>query len=105
MSTNYYVRTADTMASDEGVHLGKTAAGHPFMFRGHPDLGITTYEAWLSLARSGQIVTEYEAEVTLDELVATIEDARTRWGRSVRSWTRDDEIDDQGHRFILVEFC
>lgn len=107
MSTNYYVRTADTPADAEGIHLGKYAAGSAFMFRAHFALGVTDYDSWLTLAQSGQIVAEHGGEVTVDELVDLVDDARRQWGRHMR-WARPypNQFDDaNGNRFTDQEFC
>ena len=50
MSTNYFLRPADTPEGDEGIHLGKFAQGNAFMFRGYPERNITNYGSWYELA-------------------------------------------------------
>lgn len=106
MSTNYYVRTAATPPNGEGIHLGKSAQGHTFMFRGYPEQGITTYEAWRTLASSGEIVTESGAPVSFGDLIQRIAEDHSAWARFRAPRPRAvDQVDDGGHRFTLVEFC
>ncbi|MFI6228678.1 hypothetical protein ACIBCR_15355 [Micromonospora echinospora] len=106
MSTNYYVRTADTPPDGEGIHLGKFAQGHAFMFRGYPEQGITTYGAWRTLAASGEIVTECGAPVDLADMEKRIAEAHRTYARfRVTRPRKVDQVDDGGHRFTLVEFC
>lgn len=75
----------------EGIHLGTAEPGQPFMFRGHPDLGVTDYRTWLSLVRSGHVVTEQGAEVDLNDFLTMVE--RTQPDSSV------SEVDDRHRRF------
>ncbi len=107
MSTNFYLRTPETPEGDEGVHLGQYAAGG-FTFRAHPDRGVTDYESWLALARSGTVFAESGYEVTVDELVETAaaSDIRASWAErgATRSGGRGF-YDDEGRRWLAVEFC
>lgn len=115
MSTNFYARTSDTAPDDEGLHIGQHAHRAEFLFRAHPDLGLTDCEAWREfLSRPGvRIVAEYGVEYTLDEFwrQATLRPAhvggpnvmRLRWpGGAHRGgeWT-----DQHGHPFAAYEFC
>lgn len=106
MSTNYYLRTPDTPDGDEGIHLGQYAAGG-FTFRAHPELGVTDYDSWLALARSGTVFAESGYEVTVDELVETAA-ARRRIAWAERGATHSGGAgfyDDEGRRWLAVEFC
>ncbi len=105
MSVNYYLRTPDTPDHDEGVHLGKYVHGEPFHFRGHPDRGVTDYQSWWELARTGQIFSEAGTEIPLDDLTDSIDHARcfSKYRRSTPY--RDQHDDANGNRFTDVEFC
>lgn len=114
MSTNYYIRTEQTPADAEGIHLGKSAAGWPFMFRAYVDpgernpLGITwhvaDYASWLRLLDLGEIVNEYGRTVRREELLGEI--GLTHHLRAYHPpASRGDWDDDGGHRFTPCEFC
>jgi hypothetical protein len=106
VSVNYYLRTADTPDGDEGVHLGKFARGCEFMFRAHSDLGVIDYDTWVAFAETGKIVAEYGREVTVEELLTTVAEARQTWGRFRRRTPYPDQYDDaRGYRFNTREFC
>jgi hypothetical protein len=107
MSTNYYLRTPDTPDGDEGIHLGQSTADG-FTFRAHPDRGVTDYVGWLAQLGGGEIFTEYAAPIARDEMV----EIASRPGRKA-SWERRGQphsggrgfYDDEGRRWLAVEFC
>ncbi|NIL57105.1 hypothetical protein [Salinispora arenicola] len=107
MSTNYYLRTADTPDGDEGIHLGKHTAGG-FTFRAHPDQGVTDYPAWLAQLDQGVIVSESGYTVTRDEMVAiAAKQSRTpSWVECGSTHTGGAGFYDlNGRRWLAAEFC
>ncbi|MET8278333.1 hypothetical protein [Micromonospora sp. NPDC005174] len=107
MSTNYYLRTADTAADSEGVHLGQYAAGG-FTFRAHPDRGVTDYSTWRAQLDSGEIVSESGGTITRGEMILiAAEQSR------IPSWVERGTThsggagfyDMDGRRWLTVEFC
>ncbi|AXK88556.1 hypothetical protein SAMN05421776_12146 [Nocardia farcinica] len=114
MSVNYYARTAETPADDEGLHIGQYVGGTEFLFRGHRDLGLTTVQAWRDyLTRDDvTIVAESGYEVDFRDFwpdavarPAHVDFIMTpRWPSSElpsdRRWR-----DVGGHPFFGAEFC
>lgn len=115
MSTNFYAVTPDTAPGDEGLHIGQHAAGNEFLFRAHPELGLTNCDAWYRYLSQGQIriIAEYGVEESLTEFWrdATLRPAdvggpnvmRSRWRGSAHR--KDEWTDDHGHPFANYEFC
>ncbi|WP_433531280.1 hypothetical protein ACQPYA_03995 [Micromonospora sp. CA-263727] len=107
MSTNFYLRTPDTPAESEGIHLGQLAAGG-FTFRAHPERGITDYPTWLAQLNSGEIVAESGYTVTRDDMV----DIAARRARTA-SWVERGAshsggagfVDPDGRCWLTVNFC
>ncbi|WP_018219122.1 hypothetical protein [Salinispora vitiensis] len=106
MSTNYYVRIANTPDDGEGIHLGQHAAG-TFTFRAHPDRNVTDYEAWLNQLDQGEIVAESGYTVTRDEMVAiAAKTPRTPWAECGATHSGGDGYYDlEGRRWLAVDFC
>ncbi|MEU0078475.1 hypothetical protein ABZY58_11315 [Micromonospora tulbaghiae] len=107
MSTNYYVRTADTPVDSEGIHLGQHAAGG-FTFRAHPDRSVTDYQSWLAQLDSGQIVTDSGRAVTRDEMiqVASEQSRIPSWAeRGTAHSGGAGFYDMDGRRWLSVDFC
>jgi hypothetical protein len=111
MSTNYYVRTPDTPADDEGIHLGKRSIGWQFTFRAYPDPAkapapvtwpVVDTESWMRLLDLGNIYDERGQIMTSTELLDVIESSIG--GRTARG-SADEFTDDAGARFIPAEFC
>ncbi|MBU8839116.1 hypothetical protein [Mycolicibacterium goodii] len=76
MSTNFYAvgpgaERLDNQ-SDPGLHIGKKSGGWDFLFRGHPELGLTTVASWREFLTQPdrQIVTEYGTVQKPDEFFA-----------------------------------
>lgn len=101
MSTNYYVHTAD----GQEIHLGKRAAGWPFMFRGYPERGVMDYASWRAQFELGEIRDEYGRVLTPDEMEAVVFDLRNNWRARPHQPFKDDVDDADGNRFTCVEFC
>lgn len=87
MGTNYYVHTptcanaCEHCSASEELHLGKSSIGWRFGFQAEPDWPREqAYTLWLERAKSGEIRDEYGRTVTLDELLALIENKQD--GRS-----------------------
>jgi hypothetical protein len=100
VSTNFYLRKPD----GQEIHLGKTALGWPFMFRGYPERGITNYKAWRAQLDLGEIRTEAGAPVTSGEMVQIVTNARAHARVEEHRPFGYDVDDAQGNRFTLVEF-
>lgn len=113
MSTNYYAY--GPAIDPEGLHIGQSAAGWRFLFRGHPDLGLTTHAAWQRFLRQPgvRIEDEYGLDIDLDEMDATMTRRRLPDGTplkprvtAARTTLPDDwHIDPDGHAFCAKEFC
>lgn len=69
MSVNYYARTPETPAGEEGLHIGQSCTGVEFLFHAHPTLELTTVEAWREYLTRGDItiVTENGTVLEFDE--------------------------------------
>ncbi|MGA3524128.1 hypothetical protein [Melissospora conviva] len=107
MSTNYYLRTADTPDGDEGIHLGQYAAGQ-FTFRAYPDRGITTYKAWLAQLKPSQIFTESGSPVAVEVMarIASASTGRASWAQCGAAHSGGAGFfDEDGRRWLAVEFC
>jgi hypothetical protein len=106
MGTNYYVRPEydrpDLEREEEGIHLGKSAAGWVFTFRAYPHASppVMDFGAWTGLLELGTVYDEYRRPVDQGELLDLIADSQT--GRK----DPDDIafLDDEGFRFIAQEF-
>lgn len=118
MGTNYYVRTpacanaCEHCAQSELVHLGKTSAGWRFGFQARPDWPPTeAYDRWLTLATSGPIEDEYGRPLTIDELLAMIEERRSLRSRlathpdlGIYQAHLDGKFECAGHDFNIRDF-
>jgi hypothetical protein len=74
MSTNYYFNSKPCphCGRADNLHIGNTAAGWKFLFRGYPD--IRSYQDWLKrLEAGGEITDEYGRMHTLDEFREMVE--------------------------------
>lgn len=125
MSTNYYARTANTPADDEGLHIGKHSGGWDFLFRAHRDLDLTDCESWKQyLTQPGvEIWTESGYTVDFDQFWASAVKRPAdvggltvmrchddEWARNRRDGTSVSSTDQQwtdthGHPFSAYEFC
>lgn len=67
-STHYYAKTTDSHAPHD-LHIGQHVPGWEFLFRAHPDLGLTSTLAWRKYleAPGVTIVTDGGFERTLAE--------------------------------------
>jgi hypothetical protein len=111
VSTNYYVRPPGTKG--EGIHLGKTAVGWPFMFRAYPNADerpagvtwdVTDYSSWVDLLSLGQITTEAGTPIEKDDLLDLVDEYRRLNGIRHRPQGRQYE-DENGNLFTPQEFC
>lgn len=112
MSTNYYAKT--TADDGDGLHIGQHVGGAEFLFRAHPDLGLSDCEAWRRfLEKPGvHIVAEHGLVEPLEEFwpavtarpadVGGLHWMRARWQghREGDQWR-----DIHGHPFDAREFC
>jgi hypothetical protein len=82
MGTNYYTATepcekaCEHCSQQTELHIGKSSGGWKFGFRGHPDLGLTSWSAWQAFLVGRPITDEYGAARTLDEFRKVVEE---RW--------------------------
>lgn len=113
MSTNYYAHGpfpgGDT---DGGLHIGQTAAGWRFLYRGWPEHGLTTYQAWANLLRQPGVTIKAESGYTLtfDQMDATLTEVRDS-----RGWPLKERVNvfhvpdgyhlDGPHAFCVRDFC
>jgi hypothetical protein len=117
MSTNYYAHGpfpgGDT---EEGLHIGQTAAGWRFLYRGWPEHGLTTAKSWyfFLLKNMSSIRDEYDRPYTLDEfrLIANRAEGgnggqlKPRYGdRTNDQLDVGQHIDPDGNAFYSGEFC
>lgn len=112
MSTNYYAfgPFPGGDPSGEGLHLGQSAAGWRFLFRAHPEQGLTTLDDWLQFLRRDDvnIRDEYDRDVTVQEMEQTMTETESAVGRPKRARFRLDTDDryvtSGGHAFYRREF-
>ena len=119
VSTNYYAfgPFPGGEADGEGLHIGQTAAGWRFLFRGHPSFKLTTAFAWRAflLQDATNIRDEYGVEYTPDEMIEIAtqrlndnedQPLKARYSTRTGDRLRDGEhIDPDGHAFYNGEFC
>lgn len=115
MSTNYYARTPNTPADDEGLHIGMYSGGWEFLFRAHPEQGLTTCTAWHEYLSRPEVTiyaesgyTESLAEFWPDAIARPVNMERpslmrSRWSSTSPSRT-DRWKDEHGHPFANYEF-
>lgn len=114
MSTNYFAFGPFTggESDGEGLHIGQTAAGWQFLWRAHPEQGLTSVLDWRPLLeqQATSIRSEYGVELTPDELIE-IGTRRAIDGRPLR--LRDPfpdrqrpgyHVDADGHEFCALDF-
>lgn len=112
MSTNYYAfgPFPGGSADGEGLHIGQSSAGWRFLFRAHPDLGLTTFADWSALIDRDdvQIRNECGREVTADEMRQTMTETTGYRGAALRARFHYDSpdryISSGGHAFSRREF-
>lgn len=116
MSTNYYAfgPFPGGEAETEGLHIGQAAAGWRFLFRAHPEQGITSLTDWraLLLQQATRITNEYGVEYTPDEMIEIGTQRATddeRWPlkrRIPRPFEAPDgyHVDAEGFEFCAHEF-
>lgn len=117
MSTNFYAAHRGVEYSDGiGLHIGKRSAGWDFLFRGHPDLGLTTVAAWREFLASPSrvIIDEYATPHSAEEFfdMARLRPAQRPGMRAHADepHNRDDpafhvDHDAGGVPFLDTEFC
>lgn len=111
MSTNYYAFGPFPGGNTvKGLHIGQAAAGWRFLWRTHPEQGITSLSDWRTLlAEATRVEDEYGREFTADEVVeigarASTQD-RVLKSRFHGDRLRDGEhLDDDGNAFCAHEF-
>lgn len=112
MSTNYYAfgPFPGGDRTGEGLHIGQTAAGWRFLFRAHPEQGLTTLDDWLQfLRRDGVAIrNEYGRDVAVQEMEQTMAETTQADGQPRRPRFRRDTDDryvtSGGHAFCRHEF-
>jgi hypothetical protein len=115
MSTNFYIRPqgASETEDETWIHLGKRSMGWTFAFRAYPDPEqapplvkepVTDFASWRDLLSLGAIVDEYGRELTPVELMENIATLRRIASRGHEALT-GEFLDEDGNRFVPVEFC
>lgn len=124
MGTNYYLRTdicPHCKRAKESIHIGKSSAGWPFLFRGYrefpPDgvpVPITSALEWrqvieIAVANGGELYNEYGEKQDVSEFWGFVDSKRTdtrgldayrpAFSNSEREWQ-----DAEGYRFCSSEF-
>lgn len=106
MGTNYFFRQKRCEHCGAGLlvgpalHVGKSSVGWQFLFRAHPDLGITSVADWrrrIAEAPDG-LFNSYDASVTQEDFWKMVEAKRD--GRRLD----DDGVDSEGYRIVEHEF-
>ncbi|WP_020135066.1 hypothetical protein [Streptomyces sp. 351MFTsu5.1] len=113
MAVNYYAFGPFPGGSPdgEGLHIGQSAGGVRFLFRAHPDQGLTTLGDWTAfLDRDGVTIrAEHGREVPLEEMRETMTETTDERGLPLRRrWRFDNEhryTTSGGHCFDRREFC
>lgn len=112
MSTNYFAKIPGE--TGEGLHIGQHAGSAEFLFRAHPDLGLTVCDGWRTYLERPDVTvwSEHGYEVPLDEIwavwtrrpadVGGPHRMRARW-RGHREGTQWRDI--HGHPFDARDFC
>ncbi|MFE1451907.1 hypothetical protein [Streptomyces olivaceoviridis] len=95
----------------EGLHIGQSAAGLRFLFRAHPDLGLTTLADWLAFIDRPDVTIRNEMgrDVPAHEMKETMTETTDGRGLPLRQRFRF-ENDNQymtsgGHAFYQRDFC
>lgn len=75
MSVNFYAfgPFLGGDASGEGLHIGQHASVHRFLFRAHPEMGLTSRAAWAEFIRRPDvsIKAEHGRDITVEEMEET----------------------------------
>ena len=81
MGTNYYHHRETHPAcehcgrgpDEEVLHIGKSSLGWTFSLHVIPEMGLTSWDAWLArLQAGGRILDEYDREIELSAFVAVV---------------------------------
>jgi hypothetical protein len=109
VSTNYYVSVPSCPDACQHctevtkVHLGKTAAGWPFLFRAQPGWNRKRlFGEWVKLASSGRIEDEYGDPIRLSDLLARIEEFQ-QYEKSYAQGDMTHSIN-YGYQFSSLDF-
>jgi hypothetical protein len=114
---NWYAKHPGQDADAEGLHIGKHSGGWEFLFRAHPDFGLTSTTSWRQfldhpwvtiVAEHGVTVTasefwEYVAKWSTDRVRS--QPIRDVAGVSADYWTTRQWRDVEGFPFAAYEFC
>lgn len=118
MSTEYILRRTCPVTGDQStLPLGLSAGGRRFMFRAHPSLGLTSFEAVVEfIKRDGaEVVTEYDEVIPLDQFIGFVQRKLQAPAEALRCHERyailfdaasppRDWVDAQGHSFSNYDF-
>jgi hypothetical protein len=113
MSTNFFAfgPFPGGEPGGEGLHIGQAAGGVRFLFRSHPDLGLTTYEAWSQFIRRPGVVVRAESgyDLTPEQMDNVMTENRDNRGWPLRA--REGAIEgragyhrDGPHAFLNANF-
>lgn len=109
MSVNFYA-FGPGITDPEGLHIGQAAAGWRFLFRAHPDRGLTTLADWEAFIARGDITiqNEYGRDVASEEMRQTMTETTGFEGAPLRPRFRYDTpseyVTSGGHAFSRRDF-
>lgn len=113
MSVNYYAfgPFPGGESDGEGLHIGQAAGGLRFLFRAHPEQGLTTLSDWLAFIHRSDVTIRTEAgrDVTTEEMRDAMTETTDGRGLPLRARFRfeneDRYVTSGGHAFYRREFC
>ena len=94
--------------NQEGLHIGKHSGGWEFLWRAHPDLELTSAEAWYQFLAHPwvTIVAEYGVELTLSEFWEFAGKRPAQAGGLSKMSSGHHQFRDKlGFPFEVKEFC
>ncbi|MFJ5952217.1 hypothetical protein [Streptomyces noursei] len=97
----------------EGLHIGQSAQGNKFLMRAHPDLGLTSLNAWTTFLRQTDVTTVNENGISptvgdLRDIILARFDSyhQPLRDRFVHGYERPGyHVDPEGVEFCALEFC
>jgi hypothetical protein len=95
-----------SMEAPLGLHIGQRSAGWRFLFRAHPNQGITSVSDWKRVLQGKKIATLYGEIYSEDEFWAEVE---THKGRRLHSTGSHPIFStpyiNEGEDFALLDAC
>ena len=111
MGTNYYVIKKKISLRPSVIHIGKSSAGHKFLFRGYLDseegfndekLNIASIEDWKKYLDNNELIIldEYDCPISYEEFFDMVKEKQTEENKD--DFKYNGNID--GYRFSFREF-